>query len=180
MSRFFFVGFLAVFFCAHAVAQEKIEPQQKERTEVTYSEIRKLIENGEVKSASVTGDGWWVSVVTIDGNRSYAQVTPQTPIADHLYDAGIPVKIVHWNEDEDETPLWLKVFYNVLPLLIFIVFFVFVMFLLRGVNGKVFKKNDEHLAKAEAINNDHLAKVEEMQKRFFERLEKLLSEKKRE
>jgi len=132
----FFIILLTGTIYSHAFAQENSEEAAPKISEVTYSEIRKLIDDGVVESARVTGDGWWVHVKTSDGANYYAQTTPQTPIADHLYRAGVPVKIVHWKEEKDERPLWLEIFYNLLPLLIFIVFFIFFFGSCKGETRK--------------------------------------------
>ncbi len=146
MNRLVVAFVLVALLCCQALAQETSDAgASKDRKEITYSEIRKLVDDGAVEAASVTGDGWWVNVSTADGSRYYAQVTPQTPIADHLYEAGIPVRIVHWNEEKkEELPLWLSLFFNTLPLIIFLAFFFFVV---RMMNNK--KKTDEFFNRLE-------------------------------
>lgn len=146
------------FFC-QASAQEKADSKS---TQISYFEIRKLIDDGIVERGQIYNDGWWVAVYTSDGNSYYAQITPQTPIADHLYAAGVPVSIDHIAEEVDKTPLWLEVFFNLLPLLIFILFFAGIMFFMKRGGG-------DYYARAEKINLD-----------FLNRLEKLLIEREKE
>jgi ATP-dependent Zn protease len=170
MKQFFVLLVSALCLCSQTYAQEEAESKSEE---VTYSELRKLIDDGVVKRGRVSNDGWWVTVYT-DGARYYAQVTPQTPIADYLYEAGVPVRIDHLAEDDDERPLWLEVFYNLLPLLIFVVFFVGIMAFMGRANKKQKSKYDEHLKKVEQVNAEYFSQAEKLQNEFFERLEKLL------
>jgi ATP-dependent Zn protease len=147
--------------CGNAYAQEKIETKSKE---VSYSDIRKLIDEGVVERGKVTNDGWWVTVYTKEGDRYFSPVTPQTPIADHLYEAGVPVLIEHYKEEpqeeEDKLPTWLSLLINLLPLLIFLLFV-----------GGVF------LFSRKGANN-YYSRAEKMNAEFLERLEKALMERK--
>ncbi len=173
----FLIPLLAL--CASVHAQDVAGARPKEKKEITYSEIRQLIDDGALIGATVSGDGWWVTVKTNDGATFYAPVTPQTPIADRLIDAGVPTKITHIKNDNSSVrPLWRDVLFNLSPLLIFLVFLVFILFLTRGFNKNIWKKNDDHLSKAEQINNDYLARAEKLQNEFFDRLEKVLTERK--
>jgi ATP-dependent Zn protease len=165
MKHLLLIILLIETFYGVAVAQESSKPTSQDNNEVTYSELRKLVDDGLVASASVTGDGWWVSVTATDGVRYYAQVTPQTPISDHLYEAGVPVKIVHWSEEDDESPAWLSMLFNVLPLLIFIVFFVLVLWFSQKRGKKV---QDDCLKRAEAINNEFLDRQQVQFNKFIE------------
>ena len=146
------------------------EPTDTESKKVTYSDVRKLIDDGVVERGRVSGDGWWVTVYTNDGGTYYASITPQTPLAAYLYDAGVPVSIDHVAEN-DESPLWAKVFYNILPYVIFLVFVMFIV-LFAGKRNK--KESALHLREAEKLNNDFLEKTEKLQKEFLDRLEKNL------
>lgn len=161
-----------------AQSQEEATTGGSEEKEVTYSDIRKLIDDGVVEWGRVSGDGWWVNIKTIDGSRYYAQITPQTPIADHLYEAGIPVRIQHRQEDEDELPLWLELLINLLPLLIFLIFFAFVMLIMGKTNKKHTDKYDDYLAKVDDQNQQHFERVEKLQKEFFEQLRLILTRQK--
>ncbi len=144
---------------ANAAAQDAEADGAAERSEISYSALRKLIDNGRVRGATISGDGWWVTVSTSDGSIHHTRVTPNTPIADRLVDAGVRTEFLHTDDDE-ELPLLLSLFFNILPLLIFIGFFWFVISRMKG-------KNSDYYSRAEKLNAD-----------FLERLEKLLSEQK--
>jgi len=160
--RILLIGLATVFLTLTTVlAQEEKSPWYEYYDVISYSELRGLIDGGDIEEARILNDGWWVTVRKKDGEYLDVRVTPQTPIADHFYDAGIPVRIEHGSKDEDDdTPLWLEVFYNLLPLLIFIVFFAGIMFFMKRSGGGYY-------ARAEQIN-----------KEFLDRLEKLLTEQK--
>ncbi len=152
------------FLSAPASAQEDQSPWYEPYEQISYSELRTLIDNGEVDEARVLNDGWWVTVKTKEGEYFDTKVTPETPIADHLYEAGIPVTIEHYNEgseeEADDLPAWLSLVINILPLLLFLVFFAGIIFLSRKQT------------------NAYYGRAEKMQADFFERLEKLLTERK--
>ncbi len=152
------------------------ETKAPERTRISYSEFRQFIDAGEVVDAKIWDSGWWVTGTLSDGSKFGTSLNPSTHIADRLVDAGVSTKFVISPPDDEETrPLYLKIFYIILPLLIFLGFLLFMM---RGANRNIWKKNEEHLDKAERINNEQLDRLEILQREFFARLEKVLSERK--
>jgi len=179
MKLFLLIAFSSLLFGLSAFAQggENVEPIA---TEISYSELRDLIGAGEIAEASISDSGWWVTVVTVEGSKHYALVTPYTQIADRLVDAGVETRFLASGADDEESrlPAWLSVVFNLLPFAIFLVFLWFIMFVIRGANKKIFAKNDDHLTRAEQINNEFLTRSEKLQNDFFDRLEKILVEQK--
>lgn len=174
--RFLVIG-LAAAFCSltTAFAQEEKSPWYEYYDVISYSELRALIDGGEVEEARILNDGWWVTVKLNGGEYFDVKVTPQTPIADHFYDAGIPVSIEHSSKDEDDKkPLWLDLFFNILPLLIFIFVFVFILWLMQK-QGK--KTQDECLDRARAINDEFLEKQQVQFDKFIEQFSSVMIEK---
>jgi len=180
MRTIFCFSIFVFLIAAPASAEEDDSVWFKTYEQIDYSELRRLIDEEQVDSALVSTSGWWVTIKTKEGEFFDTRVTPQTPIADHLYAAGVPVRIEHRNQEDDERPYWSSLALKFSPLLVLWVFLIFLFVAARGYNRKILKKNDDHLEKAEKLNNDHLVKVEAMQKEFFDRLEKLLTEKHKE
>ena len=105
---------------------------QPQVQELTYTEFVKRLDNGEVRSAEVsktevrgelTDGGAFLTTITEDG---------QAAIADRLNTAGVTTTI----EKEEELPLLLSLLFNILPLLIFLALFFFVMRQMQGAGGK--------------------------------------------
>lgn len=144
--------------------------------QIDYTELRKLIDEGQIDSARVLRDGWWVTVKTKEGKFFDTKITPQTPIADHLYEAGIPVKFEHWSDDDEggEIPKWRQIFLNILPLLIFIVFFIVILWWSQKRGRKV---QDECLDRAKAINDEFLDRQQKQFETFIEDFSALLKKK---
>jgi len=134
-----------------SLAEELSDETKKTAKEISYSKLRELIEKEEISGATISGYGWWVTVNTRGGIKYYVHVTPDTPIADRLVDAGVPTKF-EFKKDDDESQLWKEIFFNLLPLFIFVVLF---SFMLRTLNPS--KK-----------------KYEQEQKEFFQRLEEAI------
>ena len=100
--------------------------------ELNYSNLITRIDNGgvtraEVSRTEITGllsDGTsFISTIPEDG---------QTVLADRLNAAGVETII----KKEEELPLLLSLLFNILPLLIFLAFFFFVMRQMQGAGGK--------------------------------------------
>lgn len=100
--------------------------------ELSYSEFVQRIEAGQVLNADVArgqvsgqlNDGVdFVTTIPEDG---------QTAIAERLDDAGVATNI----QKEEELPLLLSLLINILPLLIFLAFFLFIMRQMQGAGGK--------------------------------------------
>ncbi len=103
------------------------QPQQ-----LKYSDFIEQVETGGIATASVakgqvTGElangGEFVTTIPEDG---------QTEIADKLNSAGVNTEI----QKEEELPVLLSLLFNILPLLIFLAFFFFVMRQMQGAGGK--------------------------------------------
>ncbi|MEM8770486.1 MAG: ATP-dependent zinc metalloprotease FtsH [Pseudomonadota bacterium] len=100
--------------------------------ELTYTEFVDRLEGGQVATAEVsktqvTGklsdNTSFTTTITEDG---------QANIADRLNAAGVTTTI----EKEEELPLLLSLLFNILPLLIFLALFFFVMRQMQGAGGK--------------------------------------------
>ncbi|MEO1136045.1 MAG: ATP-dependent metallopeptidase FtsH/Yme1/Tma family protein, partial [Pseudomonadota bacterium] len=101
-------------------------------TELTYSEFVERVDAGEITSASVAKGQ--VSGLLSDG-AEYVTTIPedgQTAVAERLNTAGVATEI----EKEEELPLLLSLLINILPLLIFLAFFLFIMRQMQGAGGK--------------------------------------------
>ena len=99
---------------------------------LTYSEFVDRIDGGEVRSAEVARAE--VTGQLTDGT-DYMTTIPeggQTAIADRLNGAGVDTQI----KQEEELPVILSLLFNILPLLIFLAFFFFVMRQMQGAGGK--------------------------------------------
>ena len=100
--------------------------------ELSYSEFVQRIDSGDVRTADVAA-----TEVTgrLSDDTLYITTIPetgQTAIADRLNNAGVATKI----EKEEELPIVLSLLFNILPLLIFLAFFFFVMRQMQGAGGK--------------------------------------------
>jgi len=97
---------------------------------LTYSDFSSKLENGEVKDALID-EGRIEGTLT--SNEAYVTTVPkESNIADRLVEAGVPTTI----KPEEELPLALSVFFNVIPFIIFLVFIIFVMRQMQGAGGK--------------------------------------------
>ena len=101
-------------------------------TELKYSDFIERVEAGAISTAIVSkgevegelsDGGVYVTTIPEDG---------QTTIADKLDAAGVNTEI----KKEEELPLLLSLLFNILPLLIFLAFFFFVMRQMQGAGGK--------------------------------------------
>ena len=175
------VSFLvfAVLLCGAAAAQEDDAVWFELYEQIDYSELRSLVDAGNVESARIFNDGTWVTVKTKDGEFFDTLVTPQTPIADHLYEAGIPVKFQLADRDDetaeaDEERKWKEIFLNILPVLVFIVVFVLILWWSHQRGKKV---QDECLDRAKAMNDEFLDRQQKQFDAFIENLSSLLKNK---
>ncbi len=100
--------------------------------ELSYSQFIDRIEAGGIADAKVAKGQ--VSGKLADGT-DYVTTIPeggQTAAAERLNDAGVATNI----EKEEELPLLLSLLINILPLLIFLAFFLFIMRQMQGAGGK--------------------------------------------
>ena len=101
-------------------------------TELTYSDFVARIDNGGVVTAAVAKTE--ITGTLSDGSEFITTIPEdgQTTIADRLNNAGVQTEI----QKEEELPLLLSLLFNILPLLIFLAFFFFVMRQMQGAGGK--------------------------------------------
>ncbi len=176
MMRFLAIGLATTFFTlATAFAQEEKSPWYEYYDVISYSELRALIDGSDIEEARILNDGWWVTIRKKDGEYLDVRVTPQTPVADHFYEAGIPVRIEHSSKDEDdENPLWLDMLINLSPLLIFIFVFCLILWVLQK-HGK--KTQDNYMDRAKVINDEFLDRQEAQFKYFISELASVMGDK---
>ena len=129
--NFLIWGLVAVFFFI-ALQLFEFNSTGPQPQELTYTDFVERIADGGVSSAEVA-----TSKVTgtLAGGDSFVTTIPeggQTAIADRLNDAGVQTQI----REEEELPLILSLLFNILPLLIFLAFFFFVMRQMQGAGGK--------------------------------------------
>ncbi|NNL88239.1 MAG: ATP-dependent metallopeptidase FtsH/Yme1/Tma family protein, partial [Marinicaulis sp.] len=105
---------------------------ETEPTELNYSEFVQKIDAGAVKEATVSKTE--VTGTLEDGAEFLTNITEdgQADVADRLNAAGVLTTI----EKEEELPLLVSFFFNILPLLIFLAFFLIVMRQMQGAGGK--------------------------------------------
>lgn len=105
---------------------------QSQVRELTYTEFVQQLENGSVASAEVSKTQ--VSGKLSNGDDFVTTITEsgQATIADRLNASGVTTTI----EKEEELPLLLSLLFNILPLLIFLALFFFVMRQMQGAGGK--------------------------------------------
>ena len=124
-------GLVIVFFVV-ALQLFEFKTPGPQPTELSFSQFVSRIEagnlaNAKVAKGEVTGklaDGTdYVTTIADDG---------QGAIADRLNAAGVDTEI----EKEEELPLLLSLLINILPLLIFLAFFLFIMRQMQGAGGK--------------------------------------------
>lgn len=124
-------GLVIIFFFV-ALQLFEFSGQGPQPQDLTYSDFVERINSGDVRNAEVSslqvtgklGDGSDFMTTIPDGG--------QTAIADRLNTAGVETQI----KNEEELPLILSLLFNILPLLIFLAFFFFVMRQMQGAGGK--------------------------------------------
>ena len=124
-------GLVIVFFVV-ALQLFQFPAAGPQATQLTYSNFIQRVESGGVSTASVARGE--VTGELSDGS-SYVTTIPedgQISIADKLDAAGVDTEI----QKEEELPLLLSLLINILPLLIFLAFFLFIMRQMQGAGGK--------------------------------------------
>ncbi|MFN0024809.1 MAG: ATP-dependent zinc metalloprotease FtsH [Parvularculaceae bacterium] len=99
---------------------------------LSYSEFVTQIDAGSVKSAEINQGN--VKGV-LDSNKEFVTAIPEgsgVAIADRLNQSGAQTKIT----PEEQLPLLLSVLFNILPFIIFLAFFFFVVRQMQGAGGK--------------------------------------------
>ncbi|WP_425410127.1 ATP-dependent zinc metalloprotease FtsH [Hyphococcus sp.] len=131
-GRKFLIWGLVIVFLVVALQLFEFSAPGPQPTELKYSEFIERVEAGGIGSAvvskgEVTGNfsdgGEYVTTIPDDG---------QAAIADKLDQSGVNTEI----KKEDELPILLQLLFNILPLLIFLAFFFFVMRQMQGAGGK--------------------------------------------
>ncbi|MEO0398176.1 MAG: ATP-dependent zinc metalloprotease FtsH [Pseudomonadota bacterium] len=99
---------------------------------LSYSEFVERIDAGAVQSAEI--DRETVRGVLNDGSAFETSIplTAGADVANRLNDSGAETKIT----PEEELPLLLTILFNILPFLIFLAFFFFIMRQMQGAGGK--------------------------------------------
>ncbi len=145
-------------FAAALIAQIAHSEDGPTQSSLTYTELRQQIDAGNVTVAYILNNGQSVSGELKNGVFFVTNITPETPIADRLADAGVQASFMPTKED---LPLWLSVTFNILPFLIFLAFFFFVVRSMR-------KSSDGQ--------GGYYARAEKLNREFLDRLERLLLE----
>ena len=124
-------GLVVVFFLV-ALQLFSSPATQSQVQELTYTQFVEQLDSGLVRSAEVSKTE--VRGELADGAAFTTTITEsgQATIADRLNAAGVATKI----EKEEELPLLLSLLFNILPLLIFLALFFFVMRQMQGAGGK--------------------------------------------
>ncbi len=100
--------------------------------ELTYSQFVERVDGGAVRSAEVAKTQVTGQLVSGGDYVTTIPETGQAAIAERLNNAGVDTKI----GKEEELPVLLSLLFNILPLLIFLGFFFFVMRQMQGAGGK--------------------------------------------
>ncbi len=124
-------GLVIVFFLV-ALQMFPFSKEGPEPAELTYSEFVNSINAGEIRSAEVSKTE--VTGTLANGSDYVTAISEngQAGIADRLDVAGVQTTI----KKVEELPLLLSLLFNILPLLIFLGFFFFVMRQMQGAGGK--------------------------------------------
>ncbi|WP_428407734.1 ATP-dependent zinc metalloprotease FtsH [Hyphococcus sp.] len=124
-------GLVIVFFVV-ALQLFEFSTPGPQPTQLNYSEFVQRTENGGITEAKVAKGQ--VTGTLSDGSEFVTTIPEdgQTAAAERLNDAGIATEI----EKEEELPILLSLLINILPLLIFLAFFLFIMRQMQGAGGK--------------------------------------------
>jgi cell division protease FtsH len=122
---------LAIVFVLVALQMFQISPPPADE-DLTYSEFQSRISAGTVQNAEVSKTQ--VTGQLADGSRFVTTIPEQgqDQIARQLSDAGVRTEI----KKEEELPLLVSLLFNILPLLLFLAFFFFIMRQMQGAGGK--------------------------------------------
>ena len=124
-------GLVIVFFLI-ALQMFNFSAPDQARQDLTYSQFVSRIDSGGVTSAKVATTQ--VTGELSDGTEFVTTIpeSGQDTIANQLHEAGVQTEIIK----EDEVPLLLQLLFNILPLLLFLAFFFFIMRQMQGAGGK--------------------------------------------
>ncbi|HNS87216.1 MAG TPA: ATP-dependent zinc metalloprotease FtsH, partial [Parvularculaceae bacterium] len=124
-------GLVFVFFIV-ALQRFEISRPGPQPEELNYSAFISRIDSGEIKSASIDKE---VVKGVLSDDRHFITAIPEgsgVAIADRLNGAGVQTEI----KPEEQLPLLLSVLFNILPFIIFLAFFFFVIRQMQGAGGK--------------------------------------------
>ncbi|MCB2111908.1 MAG: ATP-dependent metallopeptidase FtsH/Yme1/Tma family protein, partial [Parvularculaceae bacterium] len=124
-------GLVFVFFIV-ALQRFEISRPGPQPEELNYSEFISRIDSGEIKSAAIDKE---VVKGVLSDDRHFVTAIPEgsgVAIADRLNGAGVQTEI----KPEEQLPLLLSVLFNILPFVIFLAFFFFVIRQMQGAGGK--------------------------------------------
>ena len=109
-----------------------INPSRQTATQLTYSEFIERVDSGGVRSAEI--DRETVTGVLSDSTpfQTSIPIMAGADVAERLNNAGTETKIT----PEEQLPLALSILLNILPFLIFLAFFFFIMRQMQGAGGK--------------------------------------------
>ncbi|RZO66940.1 MAG: ATP-dependent metallopeptidase FtsH/Yme1/Tma family protein [Parvularculaceae bacterium] len=110
----------------------EFSPSGEAPRQLTYSEFMAQIDTSSVRSAEI--DREKVQGVLSDGSQFETSIpaTAGASVADRLNASGADTRIT----PEEELPLALSILFNILPFLIFLAFFFFIMRQMQGAGGK--------------------------------------------
>ena len=145
----------------------RAEALSKGYEEVNYSTYRAALDNSRIAQAGINRRGSLVFYIEKSGDKYFLTVPDISSAADRLADVGAEVDYYSYfpsseepYDENDELPLWLSLFVNILPLLIF---FAFIFFVFRSMRSGT--------DQAKEINEE----ARQMNREFLERLEEVLS-----
>jgi len=124
-------GLVFVFFIV-ALQRFEISRPGPQPVELNYSEFISRIDSGEIKSAAIDKE---VVKGKLSDDKDFTTAIPEgsgVAIADRLNGAGVQTEI----KPEEQLPLLLSVLFNILPFVIFLAFFFFVIRQMQGAGGK--------------------------------------------
>lgn len=139
--------------CASLVVYGAFAAVQARQDAISYTALRRLIEEGEIVSAQIPVYGTSVHGVLKDGTKFRAVVAESAHIADRLVDAGIETSFVLPSEDLESgiTPVWRDIAMDLIPFLIFLAFVGFVVYAMKISQRKINQKTEEFYARLEKI-----------------------------
>lgn len=148
--------------------------------EISYSELIANIDAGKISSVEIPISRRSLDGVMADGTVFSVIMPVDRKFADQLVAAGIETRFSNnpiSTQIADPGQYFWWALMDIVPFLIFVIFFVFAVFWMRKGNQKILKqRNDDYLANFQNINNEYLVRIEKIQGNFLNRLEKILTQ----
>ncbi len=171
----------AVLSFGNMISNAAAEPdaETSDRREISYTELLSKISDGEIKAANIVEWGWRVELELNDGASLFANVSPQSNVADRLAESGVETRYSYqpYNDDISDldsaattaAPAWVNLVAKFLPLAIFLGFLWFIVRWMRGSNSGYLDEAEEmfaaHLDRSEASSRKvHAEFLEELKK----------------